>query len=337
MAREKEENIANESSTMRKELGSVKMDKELMKEQYRHWCSQAALQVVDFTPEAPLRVVKSMSDAEREEMIKDRLPARVPLSVSAYRKAKDEGRNDAAVLQSITEDTITTSLELVEEGSLPDIHTNRMAKTRLKERCVNVIRAMAGDAPPDACQSRVFNKALKKHGKAHGKGGCAWCGSQKETCFWDMDAGETTSKPDESTTAHVIGFCKDSCPVDFRCMPICPKCGSDRKRDHVKKPGEGLASPSAIVEMSKHAKAMIHIRRQLNAQDITDSFREELQGRLTSEKSACADAEQNSLLPNLWCRACDEQCCPRDASVMTMSAWPPPGCDLHQPPYVCFC
>ena len=87
-----EENIANESSTMRKELGSMELDQELMEQQYSHWCSQAVLQVVNFMPAAPLHVVKSMSDAEKEEMIKDRLPARVPLSVSAVGVSESKGR-----------------------------------------------------------------------------------------------------------------------------------------------------------------------------------------------------------------------------------------------------
>ena len=135
------------------------------------WCDQAALRVVDFMPAVPLYVVKSMSEAEREEMIKDKLPDRVPLSVMAYQKALDEGRSAAAdaELQSIAQDTIATSLELVEEGSLPDIHTNRMQRTRLLERSSKITTAVAGNAPSKG----FFSKALNKIPKAGGHGAVA--------------------------------------------------------------------------------------------------------------------------------------------------------------------
>ncbi len=71
------ENLASECGRVRKELTNAKMDQKDMEE----WINQTALRIVDFMPEVPLYVVASMSEAEREEMIKDRLSARVPFSM----------------------------------------------------------------------------------------------------------------------------------------------------------------------------------------------------------------------------------------------------------------
>ena len=99
-------------------------------------------------------------------------------------------------------------------------------------------------------------------------------------------------------------------------MPLCPKCGSDSKGDHARKPGEGWPNPHAIKDMGKHAQAIMRIQTQMGAQDMTDSVRAELRGRMASEKAAFKDAEKNSELPNLWCRRCDEKCCPRDPRAL---------------------
>ena len=62
---------------MRAELGSAKMEQEIMEE----WCSRAALRIVD-----------SMSEVE----LKDTLPTRVHHSMATYPKAVDKGRSAAA-------------------------------------------------------------------------------------------------------------------------------------------------------------------------------------------------------------------------------------------------
>ena len=49
------------------------------------------------------------------------------------------------------------------------------------------------------------------------------------------------AKPDENTTAHVIGLCDLSCQQKSRQMPMCPKCHTDDKRYFQIKPG-GVAN-----------------------------------------------------------------------------------------------
>ena len=311
----KEENLASKCDRVRKELTNAKMDQKGMEE----WINQAALRIVDFMPEVPLYVVASMSEAEREEMIKDKLPARVPFSMTTYQKAVSEGRGAEAEasLQSIARDTIDTSLELVEEGSLPDIRTNRMQKTRFLERTLAVHAAVTGKA----LGKEFFKKELNKKAE----GGCAICRSKDEMFFWDMDANESTCKPDENTTADVIKFCSESCKFDFRCMPICPECGRDS--DHVKKPGEGWPNPHIMRKLGVHTQAILQIQMKmatgrLAIQKASEtekisllSDQEKLGGELAMQKAAFKDAEKNSELPNLWCRRCDAQCHLRDPAV----------------------
>ena len=279
----KEQEIAHETSRMRKELANAEMDQKDMED----WMSQAALRIVDFMPAVPLYTVASMSEAQREEMIKDKLPARVPMAAATYQKAVVEGRaaDAEANLHAIAQDTVTTSLELVEQGSLPDIRTNRMQKTYFLDRSAKVTTAVAGNAPT----RELFKKELNKKAK----GGCAKCGCKKETCFWDMDAGEPAGRQDENTTADVMRFCSESCMLDFRVMPVCPECGSDSKDEHVKKPGEGWCNPNIISEMGRRTQAILRIQEQMAA---GGGDQEALRGELAIQKAALKNAEKNSAL-----------------------------------------
>ena len=108
-------------------------------------------------------------------MIHDKLPARVPFSAATYQKAVSEGKSaDAKVnLQSIARDTVDASLELVEEGNLPDIRTNRMQKTRFLERAANVAKTVAGDTLPKDFFKKELNKKMERNG-------CANCSCKDE-------------------------------------------------------------------------------------------------------------------------------------------------------------
>ena len=113
------------------------------------WCAQAVLEVLDFMPVVPLYVVTKMKEIDREDMIIDKTPLNMPAKVNAYKKAVDEGTTSAAEaqLRAISHDATTTSLELVEEGSLPDLQTNRENRARFLDRSVNITIAATGDAP----------------------------------------------------------------------------------------------------------------------------------------------------------------------------------------------
>ena len=101
----KREKLASKCTRMHKERTNAKVEQEIMKE----WINQAALRIVDFMPEEPLYVVASMSEAEREATIHDRLPARVPFLAGAYQKAVSEGKSANAKdnLQSMRDTPLT--------------------------------------------------------------------------------------------------------------------------------------------------------------------------------------------------------------------------------------
>lgn len=149
---------------MRNEIANGKVDQMIMEK----WVEQAALRVVDVMPEVPLYVVASKSKAQREHMLKYKLTARVPLSVEAYKKAVGAGmrKHAKASLESMARDTIDASLELGAEGSLPDIHTNRMQNTRLLDRTFAAHAAAIGQAHQkefkQLCNTELSN-TLERH------------------------------------------------------------------------------------------------------------------------------------------------------------------------------
>ena len=95
---------------------------------------------------------------------------------------------------------------------------------------------------------------------------------------------------------------------------MCPKCKSDSNNEHVKKPGDGLPNPSAIALMGLHANSILKIESQMHQSKGVEL--KELQRRLRMETAELESATQKSSLPNLYCVKCNEQCLPRDMSVM---------------------
>ncbi len=50
----------------------------------------------------------------------------------------------------------------------------------------------------------------------------------------------------------LVKFCSH-----FLCSPASPTCGADQKHEHVKKDGEGVADPLAIMEMRSLAEVIV--------------------------------------------------------------------------------
>ena len=77
------DDIENERSCLQKQLGKMRLEKDLLDE----YCADAILQVIDYGPGVPLYVVLKMKEEERREFIIDRLPIDMSQKVHAYKKA----------------------------------------------------------------------------------------------------------------------------------------------------------------------------------------------------------------------------------------------------------
>lgn len=293
--------IGDEKDLVQKQLGKVKLEKDLMDEYY----AEAVLQVVDYAPAVPLYVVSKMKEEDRRDLIIDKLPLDMPLQAQAYQQATGEGNDMKAKRQfeAISKTILTTSLELVQEGSLPDYTKNSPNRIEFLNRTAEVTKAVTGTTPDRDDLKKALNKERRKK--------CAYCSKPYETCYWNLDKNQAAPKPDD--TAHIVGLCDSVCEKYFRHMPMCHNCHQDDRAYFQIKPGEGLINDQAFRQSVPLVTEFLKLQRQVM------SGRKELQNEL-EEARVCASAAvadlDKSFLPNFWCVKCDVQCLPRDLMIM---------------------
>lgn len=293
--------IGDEKDLVQKQLGKVKLEKDLMDEYY----AEAVLQVVDYAPSVPLYVVSKMKEEDRRDLIIDKLPLDMPLQAQAYQQATGEGNDMKAKRQfeAISKTILTTSLELVQEGSLPDYTKNSPNRIEFLNRTAEVTKAVTGTTPDRDDLKKALNKERRKK--------CAYCSKPYETCYWNLDKNQAAPKPDD--TAHIVGLCDSVCEKYFRHMPMCHNCHQDDRAYFQIKPGEGLINDQAFMQSVPLVTEFLKLQRQVM------SGRKELQNEL-EEARVCASAAvadlDKSFLPNFWCVKCDVQCLPRDLMIM---------------------
>lgn len=293
--------IGDEKDLVQKQLGKVKLEKDLMDEYY----AEAVLQVVDYAPAVPLYVVSKMKEEDRRDLIIDKLPLDMPLQAQAYQQATGEGNVMKAKKQfeAISKTILTTSLELVQEGSLPDYTKNSPNRIEFLNRTAEVTKAVTGTTPDRDDLKKALNKERQKK--------CAYCSKPYETCYWNLDKNQAAPKPDD--TAHIVGLCGTVCEKYFRQMPMCHNCHQDDRAYFQIKPGEGLIDDQAFRQSVPLVTEFLKLQRQVM------SGRKELQNEL-EEARVCASAAvadlDKSFLPNFWCVKCDVQCLPRDLMII---------------------
>lgn len=293
--------IGDEKDLLQKQLGKVKLEKDLMDE----YCAEAVLQVIDYAPAVPLYVVSKMKEEDRRDLIIDKLPLNMPVQVQAYQQATGEGNDMQAKRQfkAISKTILTTSLELVQEGSLPDYTKNSPNRIEFLNRTAEVTKAVTGTTPDRDDLKKALNKERQKK--------CAYCSKPYETCYWNLDKNQAAPKPDDTT--HIVGLCDSVCEKYFRHMPMCHKCHQDDRTYFQIKPGEGLINDQAFRQSVPLITEFLKLQRQVML------GRKELQNEL-EEARVCASAAvadlDESFLPNFWCVKCDVQCLPRDLMIM---------------------
>ena len=297
--------IEYEKGSLQKQLGKVKLEKDLLDE----YCAEAVLLVLDSAPAVPLYVITKMKEEDRRDMIIDRLPVDMPQKVRAYKKAKDEGSEVEAKRQfgAISKTILNRSLELVGEGYLPDHTKNSPNRMEFLNRTTEVTKVVTGTAPDREMLKKTLTEEKKKQ--------CAYCDKKCETLFWNLDENKPASKPDKNTAAHIIGLCDSACERSFRQMPFCHKCYGDDRQYFQIKPGEGLVNPSAMLQVTPLVNSCVDLKSQISK--ASGAARKELEKELEKvQSSAAIELERDTCLPNLWCVKCDVQCWPRDIGIM---------------------
>ena len=98
----------------------------------------------------------------------------------------------------------------------------------------------------------------------------------------ELGRNQPDLKPDENTTAHVVGLCDSVCEKYFLRMPMCHKCHMDDREYFCIKPGEGLVNSNALVQSSHIVSLCLNLEAHLLK--TTGAARKELVENLEKRK-----------------------------------------------------
>ena len=235
--------VPDEMERVRKAVSEAKLNQKDMQDRL----DQCVFVVLDFRPEAVLYRVEFISEAEREELIKDTLPAQTHYEAQRFLEQKEAGAEVAEVLQSgIAEQVLQTGSDLMEEGSLPDFHVNHRHKSEFIQRSIRTTTHLIGTAP----NKDWYSKQLHSKSKGHT---CTHCEKPAGACTHYLVTGEAwTWKPisgiaDEKAKDVKI-FCSRKCEQKWQEVLICPDCNTC---DYTKTTGvQSYPSPKELLDMT---------------------------------------------------------------------------------------
>jgi hypothetical protein len=235
--------VPDEMERVRKALSEAKLTQKDMQDRL----GQCVFVVLDFRPEAVLYRVEFISEAEREELIKDTLPTQTHYEAQRFLEQKEAGAEVAEVLQSgIAEQVLQTGSDLMEEGSLPDFHVNHRHKSEFIQRSIRTTTHLIGTAP----NKDWYSKQLHSKSKGHT---CTHCEKPAGACTHYLVTGEAwTWKPisgiaDEKAKDVKI-FCSRKCEEKWQEVLICPDCNTC---DYTKTTGvQSYPSQKALMDMT---------------------------------------------------------------------------------------
>ena len=214
--------VPDEMERVRKAVSEAKLKQKDMQDRL----DQCVFVVLDFRPEAVLYRVEFISEAEREELIKDTLPTQTHYEAQRFLEQKEAGAEVAEVLQrGIAEQVLQTGSDLMEEGSLPDFHVNHRHKGEFIHRSIRTTTHLIGTAP----NKDWYSKQL--HSKSKGGHTCTHCEKPAGACTHYLVTGEAwTWKPisgiaDEKANDVKI-FCSRKCEEKWQEVLICLDCNT---------------------------------------------------------------------------------------------------------------
>ena len=217
---------------VRMALSDSKMRQEYMQDRLNLCISV----VINFKPEAMLYKVDFMSEAQREELVRDTLGLRVKQYVKTYIGIYQDPNMqvDANKLKDQIEDeVIKTHYDLTQKGLLPDFEKDSRLKGAFVSRTMNVTKHLLDGQASDkkTCKSKVDQLQTRSDLK------CTTCKKKcaprhyrvRETgiCYPIASLASEPAGPE-----YILVFCSLRCQQKWDETLMCPKCKTfDWKRD----------------------------------------------------------------------------------------------------------
>ena len=223
-AKAKHDEVCAGGVTIRADLGTAKLDLNFMQDSQE----QCVLAVLNFRPDAVMHRVDFISEAEREELIKDNLPPHTHYNVKRLLDQEDEGTEEARTLHtSITTQVMQTGLDLMDEGSLPDFRANHRHKGEFINRVINTTKHLTRTAPSkEWCAKQLRDTNMKECcTQCHNKLKSGWGDRYLviETGAWKpMSELAAETRP----TDQLAWFCSKRCHEKWSEVLVCPVCGT---------------------------------------------------------------------------------------------------------------
>jgi hypothetical protein len=187
--------------------------------------------VVNFKPDVVLYKVDFMSEAEREQLIQDRLDLTLKYDAKTYVSIYEDPdkKAEAAEFQNrIESEVLKTQYHLMQEGLLPNFEKDSRKKGQFLERAMNVTKHLLDGQVSDkkAYKDKVDNLQKQSGMKCSNENCKKYCYNPshyrvKETgiCY-PISSLSSETAPKES----ILVFCSFRCEEKWDERLMCPKC-----------------------------------------------------------------------------------------------------------------
>ena len=222
-----ESDVPDEINEVRSALSRMKMRQEDMHDRL----SRCISVVVNFQPEVALYKVDFMSEAQREELIKDRLDLTLKYDAKTYIAVSQDPNQkaEAAELQNrIESEVVKTQYALMQEGLLPNFEKDHRLKAGFISRTMNVTKHLLdGQVSDKKAYKDKADNLQKQNGMKCSNEDCKnYCHNPhhyrvKETgiCY-PISSLSSETAPKES----ILVFCSFRCEEKWDEKLMCPKC-----------------------------------------------------------------------------------------------------------------
>jgi hypothetical protein len=222
-----ESDIPEQMDEVRITLHKIKLDQEYMHERLKR-CMAV---VVNFKPDVVLYKVDFMSEAEREELIQDRLDLTLKYDAKTYVGIYDDPNKkaEAAELKSrIENEVVKTHYNLMKQGFLPDFEKDSRKKGQFLERTMNVTKHLLDGQVSDKKAYKDKADSLQKQtGMKCSIEDCKkychnphWYRVKETGICYPISSLSSETAPKES----ILVFCSFRCEEKWDEKLMCPKC-----------------------------------------------------------------------------------------------------------------
>ena len=213
--------MTGEVERTRMALRSAQVDQEIVQARL----DQAVISVLDFRPDAALYRVDFMSESEREELIKEKLPHCMQHDVRCFLEQEDKTTASAvAQLNHIADGVLQAGFDLMLDRILPDFRATPQYEKAFIQRSLNTVAQLTGGAAPSKkwCKNQLHKKNIE--------GACTHCQKRlndvKDYLVTETDIWKSIDQLSEETAPRdqIAMFCSHRCEEKWQEVLVCPNC-----------------------------------------------------------------------------------------------------------------